>query len=81
VYPNIGTLEPWWRLGNLEKDSPEEIIDAYANDGAPALRAGQGLGIHEAARRCGGPDDGRLYSSRTDLTQLWLEMHCRMEGI
>jgi hypothetical protein len=79
VYSNVGSLEPWWRLGNLETDGPGDILDAYANDKAPALRAGQSLGIHEAARRFGRLDDRRLYSSRTDFTQLWLEMHCRNE--
>ncbi len=77
VYPNIGTLEPWWKLGNLATDSPDSLLRSFRDDVPDALKAGTDLTLHEAAERFSEPDDRHLYTSKTDLTQLWHEMHCR----
>ena len=34
VFANLGTLEPWWRLGNLREDPVESIIGSFESDRA-----------------------------------------------
>ena len=79
VYPNVGSLEPWWRLGNLRRDSPASLFGRFLHDGAPALRGARDLSMHEAARRYGDPRGGRMFGSETDLQQLWLERWCESQ--
>jgi hypothetical protein len=77
VYSNLGTLEPWWKLGNLIVDGPWAVLSAFRNDTPVALEAGRELMLHEAAGTFGDPSGQRLYLSRTDLHQLWLELYSR----
>ena len=76
VYPNVGSLEPWWRLGNLKTDGMEHLLAAFVGSNAPGLRAGTDLTLHEAVSAYGRIGSDRLYS-RSDLCQLWLEKYCR----
>ncbi len=76
VYPSIGTLEPWWRLGNLKMDGLSEILSRFREDRALGLRAAVDLRLHEAARLFGDDHGDRLYLSASDLRQLWLERSC-----
>lgn len=32
IYSNVGTLEPWWRLGNLKVDSVQTIMRRFERD-------------------------------------------------
>lgn len=77
VYSNVGSMEPWWRLGNLLTSSWEGILSSFLRDRPVALRASTQLTRHEATRKLGEPDLKHLYLSKSDLYQLWLEKHSR----
>jgi len=76
VYPNVGTLEPWWRLGNLKQDPVEAIVGRFERDETPGL---QTLFHHSAdrlAREYGDPAGQRIYSDQGDVLSLYLARHC-----
>jgi len=76
VYSNAGTLEPWYRLGNLKTDPLDTIVRRYAEDTV--------LGLHvqfhevpaELAKRYGNPEGRKVYSSEEDLLSLYRAQHC-----
>ena len=71
VFTNVGTLEPWWRLGNLRKDSVESIVSKFENDGVVGLRAMFHESAIALAKRCGNPAGQRIYSTKGDLLSLY----------
>lgn len=46
VYTNMGTLEPWWRVGNLKTDGVEGVIERYC--AAQPLGMRLALGVSRA---------------------------------
>ena len=79
VYSNIGTLEPWWRLGNLKQDSVESIIRTFEEDGVPGLRALFHESTASLAQQHGDPTGQRIYSTREDLVALYRAKRCETE--
>jgi len=79
VFPNVGSLEPWWRLGDFRREGLSAALAAFHADAVPALRAARSLTVHEAARRYGDPRGQRIYLSESDLRQLWLEKRCEAD--
>ena len=77
VYPNLMTTEPWWRLGSLVEDRPEEIIARYLEDHTPGQRALQEESGRSLADRYGDSAGERIYMSGNDLVELYLERHLR----
>lgn len=79
VYANLGTLEPWWRLGNLKQDTVEAIIRTFEHDKVPGLR----VLFHESdavlAQRYGDSTGQRVYSSKGDLLSRYRAEHCEGE--
>ena len=79
VFSNVGTLEPWCRLGNLKQDSVESIMCMYEDDSAPGLA----VQFHEPparlAQRFGDPSGQKVYSSWGDLLSLYRAKHCEEE--
>ena len=76
VFANVGTLEPWWCLGNLKQDSVETIIRRFENDDVPGLI----VLFHESpirlAESYGDPRGQKVYSSKEDLLSLYQGNHC-----
>ncbi len=77
VYPNVGTLEPWWKLGNLKQDAVEVILCRFEHDEAAGL---QGLFHYPAGRLAqeyGDTAGQKVYSDQGDLLSLYLARHCQ----
>ncbi len=79
VYANIGTLEPWWCLGNLKRDSVESIIRRYELDKVSGLKALFHQSPANLAGKYGNPDGQRIYSCRDSLLCRYREAHCKSE--
>jgi len=76
VYSNLGTLESWWRLGNLKQDSVETVLSRFERDRASGLDALAHCRPADLAREYGDPGSARIYSSRSDLLELYRARHC-----
>jgi hypothetical protein len=77
VFPNTGSLEPWWSLGTYGDGDITEAFAAYVADSPPAMRAGTTLRLHDTVLRCGDRQSDRLYDCESDLRWLWLERYCQ----
>jgi len=76
VFSNIGDLKPWWKLGNLEKDSLDSIIDTFENNKAPGLHAIYNIPVSELAKRFG-RRKGKCIYSPAELKIRWVRMWCQ----
>jgi hypothetical protein len=76
IFANIGSLEPWWRLGNLKEDSVETIISRYENDTTPGLQSLFHQSPAELARTHGNPRGEKIYSDAGDLLALYRTEYC-----
>ena len=76
VFSNAGTLEPWWRLGNLKQDSVPSIIDKFENDKILGLQILFRKSAKELAGQYGNPEGQKVYSSKGDLLSLYRGVHC-----
>ena len=79
VFANIGTLEDWWCLGNLKRDSVETIIHRFENDETPGLKSLFSESPAELTKQYGNPNGHRVYSSKGDLLSLYRGRHCEKE--
>jgi len=77
VFSNLSTLEPWWRLGNLESDPVESIVDAYLSNRALGLETIYTVPARALAGRYGDPDGRLVYDCREDLESLYVARHCQ----
>lgn len=76
VYSNLGTLESWWRLGNLKKDSVDALLGRFEQDEVFGLDVLLHRPPRDLAREFGDPDSGRIYSSQSDLLALYRAKYC-----
>jgi len=76
-YTNTGTLEPWWRIGNLKKDSTADVIRRYLNDDCLGLETNLPGSPRELALSYGDPKSLRIYDSNGDLSSRHLADHCQ----
>jgi len=79
VFANIGTLEPWWRLGNLREDSVETTIRRFEQDDVLGLQARLHKGAVDLANTYGDADGQKIYSDAGDLVSLYRAKHCEHE--
>lgn len=79
VYPNIGTLEPWWCIGNLKRDSVDTILRRYENNEVPGLKALYHPSPEYLAKEFGNTYGQKIYSGRADLLALYSEKLCRRD--
>lgn len=79
VFTNVGTLEPWWCLGNLKQDSVKTIIRRFENNDVPGLD----VMFHESPIRLvesyGDPKGQKVYSGKEDLLSLYRGLYCEKE--
>ena len=73
VYCNLGEPMPWWRLGNLDGDGLDAIMQRYERDEVLGLQAMFHVPVSELARAYGRPNSRLLYE-RDDLITRWLRM-------
>jgi MoaA/NifB/PqqE/SkfB family radical SAM enzyme len=76
VYSNIGTLEPWWRLGNLKEDTVAIIMQRFEHDEIPGLDILYRYPPEKLADEYGDPEGRKIYSGKTDLLSLYHAKHC-----
>jgi MoaA/NifB/PqqE/SkfB family radical SAM enzyme len=76
VYSNVGTLEPWWRLGNLKIDSVQAIIRRFERNEMPGLNVLLHFAWSELAISYGNPYGSKIYSGIGDLVSLYHAKHC-----
>ena len=76
VHFNLGTLEPWWRLGNLETDGAAAIIDAVEQNRPLGLKVNFEVPARELARQFGDPASRHVYSDAGDLIERYLAEYC-----
>jgi MoaA/NifB/PqqE/SkfB family radical SAM enzyme len=76
VYSNVGTLEPWWRLGNLKTDKVETIMRRFEQDEILGLETLCHYPIPKLAQQFGDPEGTKIYSGISDLLSLYRARHC-----
>ena len=79
VYSNMGTLEPWWRLGNLKQDSPADILARFENNDTLGLRTVYTVPARTLAAEFGNAQGQRVYSCQDDLLGLYVGKYCERE--
>jgi len=80
VYSNWGTLEPWWRMGNLDRDGLDTIMNRYRYAEAPAMQTIHRVPAGRLALRYGDMTSQRLYGSEDGLLCLYLARYCEEEA-
>jgi len=75
VFSNLGTLEPWWRLGNLKTDPIETLIRRFEEDDVLGLQLLLHTPPAELAERHGDPAGQKIYSTTEDLLSLYRGKH------
>lgn len=78
VFANLGTLEPWWSLGNLKNDTVETILSRFENDESLGLQSLCKPSI-ELAETYGNPKGRKVYSGTGELLSLYRGRHCERE--
>jgi hypothetical protein len=81
VFANVGTLEPWWRLGNLKVDPVASIIRTFEDARALGLHVQFHEPRAELAARYGDPQGQRVYSTIGDLLLLYRARRCEAEWV
>jgi hypothetical protein len=76
VFPDVGTLEPWYNLGNLQRSSFESIIRRFEEDSVLGLHVQFHASPVTLAERYGDPKGQKVYSSKEDLLSLYRGRHC-----
>jgi hypothetical protein len=79
VFSNVGTLEPWYRLGNLRRDSFESIIRRFEDDGPLGLQVQFRTSPLTLVKQYGDAQGQKVYSSTDDLLSLYRGTHCEEE--
>jgi MoaA/NifB/PqqE/SkfB family radical SAM enzyme len=76
VFSNAGTLEPWWKLGNMKEDSVATIMRRFERDEIPGLNILLHYPQKKLAEEFSNPEGRKVYSGRGDLLDLYLARHC-----
>jgi len=76
VYSNIGTLEPWWRLGNLKETPLNEIFSNFRENKILGLKVIYSIDPKQLAKLYGNLKSSLVYMSKSDLLSLYIEKYC-----
>jgi hypothetical protein len=76
VYTNMGSLEPWWRLGNLKNDTLDQIFRKFLNNETLAYKMITTLSTKQLADKYGDPKSKKIYGDKNDMLFLYLERYC-----
>ena len=77
VYPNIGSVHPWWRLGNLRTDGIARIVETYEQDRCPGLRTIHSIPLRHLATVQGDSAGRKVYDGTDDLAALYVDRYCQ----
>lgn len=77
VFANVGSLEPWWRLGNLKRDTLESIFSTFLENQTMGLDTVSTKSTKEIAHLYGNKGSDYIYMSKKDLIDLYVERYCR----
>lgn len=81
VYSNLSSLNPWWRLGNLKKDSLHDIFSAFYEGKILGLKVLKNVSKKELVQRYGDIKSNKIYMSESDLIGLYIEKYCEEEEL
>ena len=76
VFSNIGTLEEWWKLGNLRVDSVSTVMRRFEQDRVLGLQTLLHYPANELVEEYGDPDSRKIYSAPSDLLSLYHARRC-----
>jgi hypothetical protein len=76
VAVNVGTMEPWWILGNLKRDSLDTIFDRFEHNQVPGFKALYSVSAKKLAQQYGDIGSQLIYDSKGDLISRWLGQYC-----
>ncbi len=76
VFSNIGSVEPWWKLGNLKKDTVEEIFDNFEQNHTLGLETIYSVPAKTLATHFGDSNSKVVYDSKADLERLFVAKYC-----
>jgi len=79
VFANIGTLEKWWCLGNLKRDTVASIFSEFESNRNLGLKTLYQKSPREITVRYGNPMGQKVYSGKEDLLSLYRGVHCESE--
>lgn len=71
VFSNIGEPLPWWKLGNLQTDGVDQVMQRFENDEILGLQGNFRVPVSQLAQAYGRPVSRLLYA-RDDLVLRWL---------
>ncbi|CAG0935071.1 hypothetical protein TFLX_03896 [Thermoflexales bacterium] len=71
VFSNIGEPMPWWKLGNLQTDGVDQVMQRFENDEVWGLHGNFRVPVSQLAQAYGRPASRLLYA-RDDLVLRWL---------
>lgn len=76
VFSNIGTLEPWWLLGNLKTDSVHTLFDRFEHNYPLGFKTMVNVSPKGLAKEFGNPQSTHIYTDKNDLKALYLAKYC-----
>lgn len=81
VYSNVdsASLEPWRILGNLKADNFHDIFTAFRENRNVAFEILERMSVKELARRMGKQGSDKVYMSKSDLIELYVEEYCEKQ--
>lgn len=79
VYSNLecASFDPWWKLGNIKRNSIEEIIKRYEANKCYGLRVASEITVKELVEKYGDTYGQKLYESKGDLLSYYLNRFCK----
>jgi hypothetical protein len=79
VFSTMGTLEPWWNLGNLKEDSVETIFDRFEHNKPLGFHTIFNLSPKVLTKTFGDLESERLYTNKDDLLSLYVARYCEKQ--
>jgi len=76
VFSNVGTLEPWWKLGNLKIDQVETIMQRFEHNKILGLDILYNYPHDKLASEYGDARGKKIYSGDKDLLFLYHARYC-----
>ena len=76
IFTNMGTLEPWWRLGNMRQDTASDLLERFEGNAPLGLKTIYAYSPRRLAIEFGDPCGTKVYDSRDDLLGLYVARLC-----
>jgi hypothetical protein len=76
MYSNMGTLEPWWRLGNLMTEGFAQVLERYCQARTLGMRLALSEDRARLAAQYGDPAGNRAYGSAGELLSRYMGRMC-----